>query len=133
MSRIRVTVNGCFDGLHPGHLFMLGYALAQGTELVVGINSDEYIQRHKGKVMVTASDRVAALRMLGFIAHVVVFVEDTPIEFLKIVRPEVHCTGMEYARAGKCAEAAWCKDNAVRLVFVPRVGNWSSTQMRNQR
>ena len=42
-----VTCNGAFDGLHPGHLFYLGFCRGQGDELVVGINGDDYIRNKK--------------------------------------------------------------------------------------
>lgn len=130
MSRT-VTVNGCFDGLHPGHLFMLGYALAQGDELIVGINSDQYIQQHKGMVLVSECCRRRALLDLGFISRVVVFHEQDPVKFILSVRPAVHCTGAEY-KNGMCIEAGWCELYFIKLVYVPRVGNWSSTQTRRE-
>lgn len=128
MSTIRVTVNGCFDGLHPGHLFMLGYALAQGDELFVGINSDEYIMRKKGRLLVPAEQRVKALMNLGFVKDVLVFPEDDPVRFIQRSQPQVHCTGMEYYHHAK--EEDWCKIWNIKLVYVPRVGDWSSTKLR---
>jgi D-beta-D-heptose 7-phosphate kinase/D-beta-D-heptose 1-phosphate adenosyltransferase len=126
---IRVTVNGCFDGLHPGHLFMLGYARALGNELIVGINSDQYIRQHKGTVMFNEQERKLALEKLGFVSRVVIFREQDPVKFILAVRPDVHCTGQEYEN-GKCVEASWCELYGIKLVYVPRVGDWSSTKER---
>ena len=50
------------------------------------------------------------------------------IEFIKNIKPQVHCTGMEYI--GKCTEEQICKDLKINLIFVPRVGKWSSTEIR---
>ena len=127
----RVTVNGCFDGLHPGHLFMLGYAAAQGDELIVGINGDQYIRQHKGRVLVPEQERKAALEKLGFISRVVIFREQDPVKFILSVRPDVHVTGQEYEN-GKCVEASWCELYGIKLVYVPRVGDWSSTKERKE-
>lgn len=130
-TMIRVTINGCFDGLHPGHLFSLGYALAQGTELVVGINSDEYIIRKKGRLLVPAEQRVKALMDLRFIKDVLVFPEDDPVQFIMWAQPQVHCTGLEYYHTA--AEEPWCKIWGIKMVYIPRVGDWSSTKIRRER
>ena len=123
-----VTTNGCFDGIHPGHLFFLGFCMAQGDRLFVGINSDDYIRRHKRREPIPAEERKAALMALGFIAGVSVFGEDDPSTFIATMKPDVHCTGAEYA--SDCPEAKVCTEIGARLVFVPRVGNWSSSSMR---
>ena len=129
MKKTVEKCNGCFDGLHPGHLFFLGFACAHGDELVVGINSDEYIARRKGKVLVPVQERVKALMGLGIVKKVVIF-DDDPRCFIRQIHPDVHCTGYEY-REGKAIEDQLCKDMGIRLVFVPRVGEWSSTILRN--
>jgi D-beta-D-heptose 7-phosphate kinase / D-beta-D-heptose 1-phosphate adenosyltransferase len=119
-----VVVNGCFDGLHPGHLFLLGYAAAQGDRLVVGINSDRHIRKHKGREpWFNEEDRALDLHNLGIVHSVHVF-EDDPSELIYIWRPEVYCVGEEY-RETYLARAA-CQGTGCRVVFVPRVGNWAS-------
>lgn len=125
-----VTVNGCFDGLHCGHLFMLGYARGQGDKLVIGINSDEYIMRKKGAVIVPLKERVEALERLGIASRILPFSEDNPIAFLEEVMPHIHCTGAEYLQ--KCAEAQFCYDHGIKMVYVPRVGSWSSSIERKK-
>ena len=124
----RVTCNGCFDRLHPGHLFYLGFCRAQGDELVVGINSDRYIREKKGCEPIPVSERKDALMSFGFIKAVAEFDEDDPTEFIRNWMPDVHCTGMEYAWT--CAERKVCDEIGVKLVFVPRIGKWSSSMMR---
>ena len=125
---ITVTCNGCFDGLHPGHMFFLGFCRGQGDRLIVGINSDEYIRRHKRREPVPKDERAKALMSLGFIWDVVSFSEPNPGAFVRRVRPDVHCTGAEYD--GGCAEERVCEEIGARLVFVPRVGDWSCSIMR---
>jgi D-beta-D-heptose 7-phosphate kinase / D-beta-D-heptose 1-phosphate adenosyltransferase len=122
--RCVVTCNGCFNGLHPGHLFFLGFARGQGTELVVGINSDRYIRAKKGYTPFSEQERREDLMMLGFIREVVVFDESDPCEFIRRVSPEVHCTGEEYK--GACPESSICSALGTKLVFIPRIGKWST-------
>ena len=122
-----VTCNGCFDGITPGHLFFFGYALAHGDAIVVGINSDDYIRRNKRpNPFFPEEKRIRALMQLPFIHDVVVFDEDGPMDFIRKVRPAVHCTGEEY-KDGRCKEEPLCRELGIELVYVPRVGDWSST------
>ena len=125
---ILVTCNGCFDGLHPGHMYYLGYCQAQGDELVVGINCDEYIRMHKVRDPIPEQERVAALMALGFIKDVVVFKESEPSAFIRRVKPNVNCVGVEYQ--GEAPEEKICQELGIKMVYVPRVGDWSSTKMR---
>ena len=121
---MRVTVNGCFNNLHPGHLFYLGFARAQGDELIVGINSSAYIRRVKQYEPQPEDARIAAILALNCVHSVHVFEEDTAVAFLMRVRPDVHCIGEEYR--GVCSEEDWCGAYGVRVVYIPRVGEWST-------
>lgn len=125
-----VTCNGCLDGIHPGHLFFLGFCRAQGSRLIVGINSDGYIAKNKRSHPFPAWERKKALMDLGFIEAVEVFTEDNPIEFIRRTEPEVHCIGEEYR--DKAPEIEVCKNLGIKVVYVPRVGKWSSTLLREQ-
>ena len=123
-----VTCNGCFDGLHPGHLFFLGYCRAQGDELVVGINTDDYITRKKRfKPLYTVEKRYTVLMALGIVKEVIVFDEPNPSDFIRKVRPSVHCTGEEYGY--DCPEAPTCKEIGTKLVLVPRTQIWSTSDL----
>lgn len=124
---ITVTCNGCFDGLHPGHLFHLGYCAAQGDRLVVGINDDAYLRRKKREPYFTAAERREMLLSLGCVSEVRIFAEDDPREFLRGVQPWVHCTGGEYGP--DCAEAELCRAQGIRHVLTPRLPLWSTTQL----
>ena len=123
-----VTCNGCFDGLHPGHMFFLGFCRAQGDFLIVGINSDRYLREHKRQNFLPAEERKKALLELGFIEAVVIFDEEGPCRFISNVNPQVHCTGEEYR--GRAVEEPLCREKGIRLVYVPRVGKWSSTALK---
>ena len=119
-----VTVNGCFNGLHPGHLFYLGFARGQGDELVVGINSDDYIRNSKKYEPIPAIERAKALMDLGFIYRVVIFEEPDPRVFIRAVCPDVHCIAEEYGK--NCIEFPVCQEIGIRIAFIPRVGKWST-------
>jgi rfaE bifunctional protein nucleotidyltransferase chain/domain len=96
-----VATGGCFDLLHAGHVRVLQQARALGDCLVVLLNSDESVRRLKGpeRPLVTAPDRAAVLLALGCVDAVIVFDEDTPIDALSEVRPDVWAKGGDYAVA----------------------------------
>lgn len=90
--------NGCFDLLHPGHISTLQQAKAACDYLVVAINSDASVKRLKGPTRPVQSEqaRAAILSALECVDMVVVFDEDTPIEMMKAVRPDVLVKGGQY-------------------------------------
>jgi D-beta-D-heptose 7-phosphate kinase / D-beta-D-heptose 1-phosphate adenosyltransferase len=96
-SRI-VFTNGCFDLLHAGHLALLHEAARLGDVLVVAVNSDESIERLKGKgrPLVPQAERCALLAALSCVDAVTVFDEDTPLEILRKIRPDVLVKGQDY-------------------------------------
>jgi len=96
--RLVVTTNGCFDLLHAGHYRSLEKTRRMGDVLFVGINSDASVQRLKGptRPIINQEDRAYQLSCLSFVDWVYIFPEDTPIQFLSIVRPTFHCKGGDY-------------------------------------
>ena len=90
--------NGCFDLLHPGHISLLGDAKSQCDRLIVGLNSDASIKRLKGKarpIQVEAS-RAQVLGGMAAVDGIVVFSEDTPVELIKAIKPDVLIKGADY-------------------------------------
>jgi len=123
-----VTCNGCFDGLHPGHLFFLGYCRALGDKLIIGINHDDHIRQTKGREpFYTAEERMKALMNLDFVSDVIIFKERIPNKFIKDVNPDVHCTGEEYG--WDCPESPICKELGIKLVLIPRIRFWSTSKL----
>ena len=125
----KVAANGCFDGLHPGHMFYLGFCCAQGDKLYIGINCDEYMRRKKRSNFIPAEERKKSLLDLGFIEEVIIYDEDSACEFIKTVSPDIYCTGEEYRE--KTMEVKLCKDMGIKVVYIRRIGKWSSTLLRN--
>jgi D-beta-D-heptose 7-phosphate kinase/D-beta-D-heptose 1-phosphate adenosyltransferase len=93
-----VFTNGCFDILHRGHIQYLNRAKALGDVLVVGVNSDESVQRLKGpeRPINSLDDRLQVLAALSSVDHIVSFGEDTPHELIRLVRPRTFVKGGDY-------------------------------------
>lgn len=90
--------NGCFDLLHPGHISLLAQARAACDRLVVGLNSDSSVRRLKGAAR-PIQDEDARARVLSALADVdavVVFEDDTPIELIRTLAPDVLVKGADY-------------------------------------
>ncbi|MGE3799887.1 MAG: D-glycero-beta-D-manno-heptose 1-phosphate adenylyltransferase [Candidatus Kapaibacterium sp.] len=96
-SRI-VFTNGCFDILHLGHVEYLRQSAELGDILVVGLNSDNSVQRLKGegRPIVPESERAALLVALRSVDYVSIFDEDTPLSLIEAVRPDVLVKGGDY-------------------------------------
>ena len=90
--------NGCFDLLHPGHIALIKQARAACDRLVVGLNSDASVVRLKGpgRPVQSESSRAAVLAALSTIDLVVIFNEDTPLEIIKTLKPDVLVKGADY-------------------------------------
>ena len=95
-----VFTNGCFDLIHLGHVQYFQFARRQGDLLVVGVNTDESIQRLKGdkRPIVSLDDRLGVLEELESIDYLVTFDSDTPIDLIKAVRPSVLVKGADYQK-----------------------------------
>lgn len=93
-----VFTNGCFDILHKGHLDTLKFAKSKGEKLVVALNSDESIKRLKGdsRPIVPLEQRLAVMANLKDVDFVCSFDEDTPLEIIKKIRPDVLVKGGQY-------------------------------------
>ncbi len=92
--------NGVFDLLHPGHIKVLAQSRAKCDRLVVGINSDASVKRLKGKDRPIQNERARAEVLAGLEAVdlVVIFGQDTPLELIRKVRPNVLVKGGDYRR-----------------------------------
>jgi D-beta-D-heptose 7-phosphate kinase/D-beta-D-heptose 1-phosphate adenosyltransferase len=93
-----VFTNGCFDILHLGHADYLARAKAMGDVLVVGVNTDRSVRRLKGdaRPIVPEDDRAALIAALGSVDLVCLFDEDTPLEIVSAVQPDVIVKGSGY-------------------------------------
>ena len=93
-----VFTNGCFDTLHRGHVEHLAQAKALGDVLVVGLNTDASVRRLKGagRPLMAEADRAAVLAALKSVDAVTFFDEDTPLELITALLPDMLVKGGDY-------------------------------------
>jgi D-beta-D-heptose 7-phosphate kinase/D-beta-D-heptose 1-phosphate adenosyltransferase len=96
-----IFTNGCFDLLHPGHVYLLETAKSLGRVLIVGLNSDSSIRRIKGKnrPINNQNDRAAVLQGIESVDKIIIFKEDTPYNLIKAIKPDVLVKGSDYRDA----------------------------------
>ena len=119
-----VFTNGCFDLLHAGHIASLEKARSLGDFLFLGLNSDASVRRLKGpsRPINKAADRAVVLAALEAVDAVVIFPQDTPLEIIKTLRPDVLAKGADY-RAGTVVGAEF----AGRVAIIPLLKGRSTT------
>lgn len=95
-----VFTNGCFDLLHAGHVQYLREAKAQGDVLVVGLNSDRSVRELKGpaRPITCQAERASVLAALASVDFVTIFDDQTPLELIKTIQPDVLVKGSDYRR-----------------------------------
>ena len=128
-----VFTNGVFDLLHPGHVDVLLGARRLGDALIVGLNSDASVQRLKGpdRPIRNEDERAYVLAAFEMVDCVVVFDEDTPIELVKTLRPDVLVKGGDYSEAtivGAPEVRGWGGDVCV----IPFTPGHSTTNLVNR-
>lgn len=120
--------NGVFDLLHPGHIDILAAARASAEALVVGINSDDSVRRLKGptRPMRTDAERAYMLGALECVDLVVIFPDDTPLNLVNHLRPDVIVKGGDYSE-DTIVGAAEVKSWGGRVLVVPLTPGHSTT------
>jgi D-beta-D-heptose 7-phosphate kinase / D-beta-D-heptose 1-phosphate adenosyltransferase len=90
--------NGCFDILHPGHVKLLKAAKAQCDRLIVGLNTDTSVRRLKGpeRPVQVEGSRAVVIAALNSVDMVMLFDDDTPMELIQVLRPDVIFKGADY-------------------------------------
>ena len=128
-----VFTNGCFDLIHLGHLQLLTRAKALGDFLIVGLNSDESVRRLKGpeRPIKDEINRAALLGALEAVDAVILFAEDTPLELIKSIVPDILCKGGDWQPEQIVgADIVLAEGGQVRsLPFLP---NHSTTALANK-
>ncbi|MBS0635386.1 MAG: adenylyltransferase/cytidyltransferase family protein [Verrucomicrobia bacterium] len=115
------TLNGSFDLMHAGHLYIIYEAKKQADILIVALNSDSSIQRYKSptRPIITLKYRLELMSALEFVDYVTWFDETDPCNILSIIKPDVHVNGVEYG--ANCIEAETVKACGGRLHLVDRI------------
>lgn len=125
-----VFTNGCFDILHVGHIRYLQEAAKLGDLLIIGLNSDSSVKRLKGpeRPINSEAERAEMLGALGFVDYVAIFDEDTPLELIKTIKPDVLVKGGDYA-PDEVVGKKEVEERGGRLVLVPFVEGKSTTNI----
>lgn len=125
-----VFTNGCFDIIHRGHVTYLNRAKALGDVLVVGVNSDASVRRLKGaeRPINAIDDRIGVLEALSCVDLVVPFEEDTPVELIGRVRPDVYTKGGDYS-VERLPEAAVVEAHGGSVEILPLVEDRSTSRL----
>jgi len=129
-----VFTNGVFDLLHTGHVTLLEAARSEGDALIVGVNRDASARRlGKGpdRPVVPEAERARVIAALAAVDCVVLFDEDTPLELIRRLRPDVLVKGADYALdaiVGAKEVEGW----GGRVVRVPVVKDRSTTKLLQQ-
>jgi D-beta-D-heptose 7-phosphate kinase/D-beta-D-heptose 1-phosphate adenosyltransferase len=122
--------NGVFDILHEGHIFSLSQAALEADILIVAVNGDDSVKRLKGptRPVNNENSRALLLAALVMVDAVVIFEEDTPIEVVKALLPDVMVKGGDY-KPEQIAGAAEVLANGGRVVINPLIEGISTTQI----
>ena len=128
-----VFTNGCFDLLHPGHIDYLDKAKQLGDVLIVGLNDDASIRRLKGakRPINPLPDRACMLAALKSVDLVVPFSEDTPLNLIKTLLPDVLVKGGDY-QPDEIVGASEVRTNGGQVIVMPFLEGHSSTSLINR-
>ena len=93
-----VFSNGCFDLLHKGHRDLIKQSFSFGDILILGLNSDESVKRLKGedRPIQNEIERKKALLNTGYVNEVYIFDDDTPLELINLIKPDILVKGGDY-------------------------------------
>jgi D-beta-D-heptose 7-phosphate kinase/D-beta-D-heptose 1-phosphate adenosyltransferase len=125
-----VLTNGCFDLLHVGHVTLLEQAAELGDVLVVGLNADSSVRRIKGSGRPVNDEHHRALLLAGLTAvdAVVIVEEDTPVELLRALRPDILVKGGEYCKEEEVG-GSFVESYGGKVVLIPVVEGYSTTRL----
>lgn len=128
LNKTVAFTNGCFDIIHRGHIYSLSQAAKEGDYLIVGLNSDSSTQQLKGpgRPINDQQSRALVLASLIMVDMVVIFDEETPLELIKTLMPDVLVKGGDYTE-DQIAGAKEVKANGGRIVINSIVEGFSTT------
>jgi len=126
-----VFTNGVFDLLHPGHVELLEAARREGAALVVGVNGDlsaRRLAKGPGRPVAPQDARARVVAGLAAVDCVVLFEEDTPLELIHALAPDVLVKGADYTR-DRIVGADYIEERGGRVVRVPLIPGYSTSAL----
>ena len=123
----KIWINGCFDILHRGHVELFKFAKDKGDYLIVGIDSDSRVKDLKGesRPINNQEDRKFFLESIRFIDEVVIFSSEKELtEKIEMIKPDTMIVGSDYKNKRVIGS-----ENAKKLVFFDRIGDYSTTKI----
>ena len=125
-----VFTNGCFDLIHLGHIDYLANAADLGNRLVIGVNTDLSVSRLKGenRPIIHEKTRLTKLAALAFVDAVILFDEETPLELIKCLSPDVLAKGGDYT-IETIVGSKEVLENKGSVKVIPFLEGHSSTQI----
>lgn len=128
-----VFTNGCFDLVHRGHVDYLSKARDLGDLLIVGLNSDDSVRRLKGekRPISKQQSRAIVLAAFAFVDYVVIFDEDTPLNLIMSIKPDILVKGGDYNH-DNVVGADFVESYGGRLELIPLVPGESTTNLVNK-
>ena len=128
-----VFTNGCFDILHAGHIAYLEAAAALGDRLIVGVNDDPSVKRLKGETrpINVLSSRLYLLASLSSVDAVVPFSEDTPLDLINLLRPDILVKGGDY-QPENIVGATEVKSWGGEVKVIPFIEGFSTTKLESK-
>jgi len=125
-----VFTNGCFDLIHLGHIEVLARSADLGDILIIGVNTDSSIKELKGnnRPIIEEDSRAQQLASLEFVDAVILFNEQTPLELIKVIKPNVITKGGDY-NSEQVVGNEIAIENEGEVIIIPLTQGYSTTSI----
>lgn len=129
----RILTIGTFDLFHAGHLNLLKKCAQITPNVIVGVNSDEFVKKYKGKPVMTQDERKGIIRDLGYTAHIN---KTAGAELIEVIKPEILAIGSDWARKDYLKQIGVTQDQldewGVSVIYIPYYKGISSTEIKRR-
>ena len=125
-----VFTNGCFDLIHLGHIEVLARSADLGDILIIGVNTDSSIKELKGnnRPIIEEDSRAQQLASLEFVDAVILFNEQTPLELIKVIKPNIITKGGDYNSEQVVGKEITIKNDG-EVIIIPLTQGYSTTSI----